>query len=115
MWNYQYLVVWGASDEVMTAIQAALPEAWLSRYALNKHKGERVEYDASLPCGLPSDALTFGVDSSHWCNALRYMTLACRCERTCQVDLSKADLLLFTASDYELDAVMWHINLCFKG
>jgi len=25
------LVVWGASDEVMTALQAALPEAWLSR------------------------------------------------------------------------------------
>src|SRR4051812_6882691 len=25
------LVVWGASDEVITALQAALPEAWLSR------------------------------------------------------------------------------------
>ena len=25
------LVLWGATDEVMTAIQAALPEAWLSR------------------------------------------------------------------------------------
>jgi hypothetical protein len=25
------LVLWGGSDEVITAIQAALPEAWLSR------------------------------------------------------------------------------------
>ncbi len=25
------VVVWGASDELMTAIQAALPAAWLSR------------------------------------------------------------------------------------
>ena len=25
------LVLWGASDEVITAIQAAIPEAWLSR------------------------------------------------------------------------------------
>jgi len=77
-------VVWGASDEVMTAIQAALPEAWLSRYALNKHKGERVEYDASLPCGLPSDALTFGVDSSHWCNALRCIALLYQRAGMCQ-------------------------------
>ena len=31
-------------------------------HELNKHKGQRVIYGVLLPCRLPSDSLTFGVD-----------------------------------------------------